>query len=392
MLEDTYGHTPLRKAFELGDVYGIGYDEERAARRKIRLGIIGAGGVAQSKYFPAIARLRMIWEPVEVVAFAEPRMDQARKVQDIYGGRRYAAFTDMLRDEELDGVIVLAPDDLHPAAVLAALDAGCHVMVEKPTARSLRAAQDMCRRADERGLTLMSVATMRYSPPYRRAKQLVEQGPVSNPAMFIGKFNLGYDYVDLLESGTIHYFDLARYVMGDVATVSAVGVNRYARSRLRYPIDNAIVTFQFASGAIGTLYTSCSALSLKPWTRMEVYGDHAWLTVEDQSELILYDGEATPARSWKPVITNTLLFDEEFGGFMGIVENFLQVMRGVEGPLVTGWDGYKAYELLVASQLSIAQGGQIALPLDPHLADPLVRQWLVGAGWPGGTTKEDGDA
>ena len=392
MLEDPYGHTPLRKAFDLGDVYGIGHDEERAARRKVRLGIIGAGGVAQSKYFPAIARLRMIWEPVEIVAFAEPRVDQARKVQDVYGGRRYADFADMLNEEELDGVIVLAPDDLHPDAVFAALDAGRHVIVEKPIARSLQAAQEMCRRADERGLTLMSVATMRYSPPYRRAKQLVEQGPVSNPAMFIGKFNLGYDYVDLFESGTIHYFDLARYVMGDVATVSAVGVNRYASSRRRYPIDNAILTFQFASGAIGTISTSCSALSLKPWTRMEVYGDHAWLTVEDQSELVLYDGEASPAKSWKPVITNTLLFDEEFGGFMGIIENFLQVIRGVDRPLVSGWDGYHAYELLVAGQISIAQGDRIALPLDPRLADRRVRQWLADAGWPGGTTREDGDA
>jgi predicted dehydrogenase len=288
-------------------------------------------------------------------------------------------------------VLVLAPDDVHPDATLAALEAGRHVLVEKPIARSLRAAATMCRRADDLGLTLMAVATMRCSPPYRRARQFVEHGPVANPAMCVGKFNLGYDYVDLLESGTIHYFDLMRSFMGDVATLSAVGVNRYARNRRRYPIDNAIVTFQFASGAIGTLYTSCSALSLKPWSRLEVYGDHAWLAVEDQHELLLYDGEDVPARSWKPVITNTLLFDEEFGGFMGLIENFLQVIRGNDQPLVTGWDGYRAYELLVASQLSMARGEQVGLPLDPDLADPAVRRWLSEAGWPG-DTKEDGDA
>src|SRR5215831_5493219 len=81
MLQDTYGHTPVKKAFDLKDVYGIDFDEERASRKKVRLAIIGTGGIAQSKYFPAIARLRMIWEPVEVVAFAEPREVQARKVQ-----------------------------------------------------------------------------------------------------------------------------------------------------------------------------------------------------------------------------------------------------------------------------------------------------------------------
>lgn len=392
MLEDVYGHTNIHKAFTLGDVYGIGYDEERASRRAIRLGIVGAGGVAQSKYFPAIARLRMIWEPVEIVAFAEPRTDQARKVQGVYGGRHHADFVRMLKDEELDGVIVLAPDDLHRDAVLAALEAGRHVLVEKPIARSLQAAGEMCRRADERRLTLMSVATMRYAPPYRRAKQLMAHGPLANPAMFVGKFNLGYDYVDLLESGTIHYFDLVRYIMGDVRTVSAVGVNRYGHNRRRYPIDNAIMSFQFTSGAIGTLSTSSSALSLKPWTRLEVYGDHAWLAVEDQSELLLYEGEEAPTRLWKPVVTNTLLFDEEFGGFMGIIENFLQVIRGSDQPLVTGWDGYRAYELLAASQLSLAQGERIPLPLDPQPADARIGQWLARAGWPGEPQKEDGDA
>jgi hypothetical protein len=88
-MEDTYGHTPVRKAFDLMDVYGVEYDESRATRRKVRLGIIGAGGVAQSKYLPAVARLRMLWEPVEVVAFAEPRESHAHKVQSIYGGRWY---------------------------------------------------------------------------------------------------------------------------------------------------------------------------------------------------------------------------------------------------------------------------------------------------------------
>ena len=76
MFNDTYGHTSYHKAFDQSDVYGIGYDADRASRKPLRLGLIGAGGVAQSKYFPAVARLRMIWEPIEIAAFAEPREDQ----------------------------------------------------------------------------------------------------------------------------------------------------------------------------------------------------------------------------------------------------------------------------------------------------------------------------
>lgn len=383
MLEDTYGHTPTQKAFEQGDVYGIGHDETRASRAKIRLGMIGAGGVAQSKYFPAVARLRMIWEPVEIAAFTEPREDHARKIQSIYGGTAYSDYRAMLANEKLDGVIVLSPDDLHAEQVLACLEAGLPVVVEKPIARSLTDAQAMCRAAAEQNLTLMSVANKRYSPPYRRAKKAILKGAVQNPALFAGKFNLGYDYVDLLESGTIHLFDLARYLMGDVASVHAVGVNQYHKNRRQYPADNIAMTLEFKSGAVGTIYTSSSALNLKPWERVEVYSDHAWLTIEDQHELIIYDSEEGPTQSWRTVIPNTLLLDEEFGGYMGLIENFAQVIRGNNQPLVTGWDGYRAFELLRAVQLSLIQKTTITLPIDPVTAENDVSAWLKANGWPG---------
>lgn len=383
MFDDSYGHTPYHKAFEQGDVYGVAYDEARAARKPIRLGMIGVGGVAQSKYFPAVARLRMIWEPVEIAAFAEPRTEHAQKVQSIYGGAVYADVQQMLADEALDGVIVASPDHLHQEHTLAALEAGLPALVEKPIARSLVDARRMCEAADARGLALMAVANKRYSPPYRRAKQVIERGAVQNPALIVGKFNLGYPYVDLFESGTIHLFDLALYLMGAATSVSAVGVIKYGKNLRKYPVDNAAVALEFQSGAVGSLTTSSSALSFKPWERVEVYGDRAWLAVEDQYELIVYADEQGGARSWKPVVPNTLLFDEEFGGYMGIVENFAQAIRGGEAPLVTGWDGYRAYELLAATQLSLIERGRVVLPLDAEASDRAVMAWLKASGWTG---------
>jgi predicted dehydrogenase len=139
------------------------------------------------------------------------------------------------------------------------------VLVEKPITRALTDAYAVCRTADAKNVSLMTVSNKRYSPPYRRAKKFIVEGPVANPAMFVGKFNLGYRYVDLFESGTIHLFDLTRYLMGDATTVRCVGVNKYGRNRRRFPVDNAVVTFEFTSGAVGTLYTSSSALSLQLW-------------------------------------------------------------------------------------------------------------------------------
>jgi hypothetical protein len=376
MLEDTYGHTPARKAFDLWDVYGVGYDEARAARKTIRLGIIGAGGVTQSKHLPAIWRLKTIWEPIEVPAIVKRTERDGRRIAEMYGCRWYADHKEMLDREELDGVIVASPDDLHYEHAMACLERGLHVLVEKPITRSLVQSEAMCRLADQKSLVLMTVANKRYSPPYRRAKQFVEKGPVNDPALYTAKFNLGYDYVWILEQGTIHIFDITRYLMGDVRKVFALGVDKYHRNLLKYPVDNLAIAVEFNSGAVGTIYSSATALSFKPWERVEVYGNKRWLAVEDQFELILYDEEEGPEKHWRPIIPNTLLFDEEFGGFMGMIENFAQAIRGAERPLVSGWDGHRAYEINVAAHLAMHRGEAVALPLDSRAADEEARTWL----------------
>ncbi|MEP7355943.1 MAG: Gfo/Idh/MocA family oxidoreductase [Anaerolineales bacterium] len=369
MPSEPYGHTPARQALELGDVYGLAFDEARAARPPVRLGLVGAGGVVQSKHLPAIWRLRTLWEPVTVEAIVEPNEQVGRKVAALYGCRWYAGLPAMLAAEKLDAVIVAAPDEQHYPAALSALEHNLHVLVEKPITRSLVQAEHLCRLAAERGRVLVTVANKRFSPPYRRARRLIAEGPVSDPALFVGKFNLGYDYVWLLESGTIHLFDLARFLMGPVARLQAVGVDKYHRNRAGYPLDNLAATLEFTSGAVGGLTTSATALSFKPWERVEVYGNKRWLAVEDQYELILYDDEEGPAQHWRPAMPNTLLFDEEFGGYTGMIENFLQAVRGFEPPGATGWDGYRTYEMAVAAHLSILRRAAVSLPLAAEAAD-----------------------
>jgi len=269
MLEDTYGHSPIKKMFELADVYGVAYDEERAARKPVRLGIIGAGGVAASKHIPAIWRLKTIWEPVNLAALCRRNERSGRALAEMYGCRWYSHHQEMIAEEELDGILVLSPNDLHAEHGLACIEAGIPVLLEKPITCSLADSVRLCEAAESRDIPLMTVSNKRYSPPYRRAKIFVEEGPVVDPALFFGKFNLGYDYLDLLEAGTIHLFDLTRFFMGDVAEVNACGVNRYKRNREGYPLDNAAIQFRFKSGTVGSLLTSSAALSLKPWERIE---------------------------------------------------------------------------------------------------------------------------
>jgi predicted dehydrogenase len=338
-------------------VYRVAFDEERASRPSVRLAILGAGGVAQAKYLPALARLRTSWEQVELVALSTLDRLQGKKLASIWGVPAYRDSEALLREHTPDAVIVASTDEAHRELALAALAAGAHVLVEKPIARSLVDAAEMCNAAEAARLRLLTTCNKRYSPPYAQARRLLDDGLVSDPLLFGAKFVLGYGYVDLLESGTVHVFDLARFFMGDVRQVSAVA----APARR----DSLVVTLEFAAGAVGTVLTSASALSLAPWERVEIFGHGAWLAVDDQSTLTLHSGEYEPAQTWAPVVPNTLLSAEEWGGYVGLIEDLLAAVRGPGPSSTTTWDGYRALELTVATRLALAQGGPVALPLEP---------------------------
>lgn len=366
--DDTFGHTPLSQMMAGEDVYGIAQDAQRADRRPVHIAIIGAGGIVQSKYLPAITRLRTLWEPVQVVAVADPNETQGRKVEQIYGARWYADHWQMLEREVIDGVLVASPDGLHAEHASDAVGHGLPTLVEKPFTTSLTRGAALWRQAERERIPLLAVANLRFSPAHRRARQLITAGTIPDPGLLVAKMNIGYPYVDLLEDVTVHLFDLARFYMGDVESVAA-DADRHTPGNRGYPFAHGGISVRFQSGAVGMLSTTSRALSLKPWQSVEVYGDRAWLSIDDLYELTLYDDEQGPTKSWRPVLTNTLLFDEEFGGYTGLMQHFIDVIRGDAAPLVTGGDGYRACELVAASHLAIASGARITLPLEPERAD-----------------------
>ncbi len=351
-----FGHTPYEVAFARGDVYGVRPDPKRVGKRPLRLGVVGCGGVAQAKWLPAIRYLQTHSEPVTIAGLVEPDAVTRDKVAALYAAPAYAGIDELLGQRGIDLVLVLCPDDLHVAVAGRAIEAGVAALVEKPLSRSLDEARGLCAAAEERGVLLAGVANKRYSPPYALAHGLVRDGALkAPPTVFSGKFTLGYPYVDILEAGTIHMLDLALWFMGPVGQVHAVGT--FAGGKL----ESAIATLGFVSGAIGTVVTSAAALSFKPWERVEIIGRNAMLVVDDQFELTLYDEETGPAKSWKPAIPNTLMLDESFGGYAGLLDNVLDAVRGLVPLGVSGRDAAAAVELVGAIHQSIAGGHTVTI-------------------------------
>jgi predicted dehydrogenase len=193
--------------------------------------------------------------------------------------------------------------------------------------------------------------------PWRRAERSASlKGPAT---LFSGKFTLGYPYVNLLEGGAVHLLDLMVWLMGPVSRLHARGVHD-GDGRLL----SAVISASFASGAIGSLVTSAAGLSFKLWERVEVFGCNAFLLIDDQFETTLFDDETGPAKSWRPSVPNTLMFDEEFGGYVGQLENVLDAVRGLAPLGSSGFDGAAAVGLIEATRRSIEAGAEIDIARD----------------------------
>ena len=352
-----FGHTAYATAFDQGDVYGVKPDPRRAAKRPLRLAIAGAGGVAQAKWIPAIRRLQTIGEPVSLCGLCDPDAAARDKAAAIAGAAAFPSLTALAEKERPDVVFVLTSDAAHGAIAREAIDLGVPVLVEKPLCRSAGEAWALVRHARERGVPLACVANKRFSPPYRMAKALIANNALkAAPKLFTGKFTLGYPYVDLLEGGTVHLFDLMGWFMGPATRLFARGL-KGEDSRL----TSAVVSLRFASGAIGTVMTSADGLSFKPWERVEIFGRNAFLVVDDQIETALYDDENGPAKIWRPSVPNTLMFDEAFGGYVGIAENVFDAVRGLAPLEASGADGARAIGLIEAIGRSLDAGAEVEI-------------------------------
>lgn len=134
---------------------------------RVKVGVIGCGAIAQIMHLPHLRRLAERYE-VRALCDASPRVLKA--VGDHYHvERRHTAYQDLL-GEDIDAVLILTPGS-HSAPALAALQAGMHVLVEKPMCFTLREADEMIAAAEASRRTLMVGYMKRYDPGYRYAKE-----------------------------------------------------------------------------------------------------------------------------------------------------------------------------------------------------------------------------
>lgn len=147
--------------------------------KKLRVGIIGCGGIAKGKHMPSLAKLSQ----VEMVAFCDLEVERAREAAEKYGAEGaevYVDFRELLKDQTIDVVHVCTPNDSHSEITVASLEADKHVMCEKPMAKTAEQARLMVEAAKRTGKKLTIGYQNRFRTDSQYLHQLCERGDLGD--------------------------------------------------------------------------------------------------------------------------------------------------------------------------------------------------------------------
>ena len=348
------------------------------------MGIIGLGHVAQMCHLPGYRGV----EVIDVVAGAELREDILSKVSSEWGFKGYRDYLEMLDKEDLDIACVTTGPKYAREITEKAAERGVNVLVEKPMALTLDDAMAMIEKCKEEGVKLCYGETFRFFPTFMRAKEMIDEGALGDLQLLL-EIALGgrgldnfqpyavYDEGDpgsgsmgLTDHG-IHLVDVFRWLAGsDVEWVFGRG-NRAGR-----PPIAEFLTMKFHDGAIGQLvYNEATYPSDLPnegifsWGAYFAGGVSRW---EQSPGSVRIHGTEGALRIF-PYANKMFIFNE--GGQRQIrvqdrphpahfglqIESFAKRLLKGEEPEVTGLDGLKTLQIILAAYESFETKKIIAI-------------------------------
>ncbi|MBT4502835.1 MAG: Gfo/Idh/MocA family oxidoreductase [Gemmatimonadetes bacterium] len=325
---------------------------------KLSVGFIGTGNIARS-HMEAIKAL----EQIEIAAVMDVDMNRAQAAAEEYGGRACAGLDELLADESVQAVHVCTPHNQHVDQVVAAAQAGKHVLVEKPMALTLAGCDRMIAASKEAGKLLMVGQVLRYWPIYRKVREMVRAGKIGAVGHQMrrrySRFNPGegHWYLDPEEGGNCvlhafgpHEYDVLHWMIDSpVAQVYARGTE--SAERLAGQCDSYSALMTHANGAVSMLSQTVSCHS-GAWDQ-HVVGSLGSMFITSQK--LMVDGEEVEVEGVAA------------DGMRNQVAEFADCCLKRETPDASGESVRHTMAMIEAVQLSSARGEVVELAeLDPE--------------------------
>jgi predicted dehydrogenase len=353
-------------------------NKEGERRGPVRVGVIGAG-FGSVVHVPALQRV----PGTEVAAIVARRAERAHVAAAQYGvPQALTDYRELLRDPAIDAVVIATPPFLHHTMVISAVEAGKHVLCEKPMARNLAEARDMEKIAASAGVAAMVNHEFRFSPIRVHIKKLIDEGFIGEPqsasfTVFRSSLNDpgGVPFNWLMEQekaggmlGAVgsHHVDALRWWFGEVKSVAgAVGTmvkrRRLPESMQLAPVDaddNFSVLLKFANGALGSIhYTATAAVELSD--QIILSGSEGMLMIANDNRL--YGGRREDGLAELDVPDPELALDATIDHplvhpTMLLHRAWINAIRTGESASPSFADGVKVQEILDGALRSSQQG------------------------------------
>ncbi|WP_082696911.1 Gfo/Idh/MocA family protein [Kocuria rosea] len=352
-------------------------------KRTLRIAVVGAGLIGRQHARRVLGRrhlqLRYVVDPYADPAGVPTGPDTAL----------VADLGQVLGD--VDGVVLATPNAAHREGALAAVAAGVPVLVEKPIADTLEAAEEIVTAAEACGVPVLVGHHRRYSPLLARAAEVIASGAIGDPVAVMGSalFRKPDDYFESAPWRTgpgggpilinlVHDVDALRALCGEIVRVQAVAGSAARGFAVE---DTAALTLGFANGALGTFIVSDAAASARSWEQTSrenpgyetdehedcyhVAGTRGSLSVPTL-RLRTHPGAA----SWtEPATVSTVAAPREDPLDLQL-EHFEHVLRGEAAPRVPAREGLQSLRVVHAVAQSARTGLPVRVPTDPPAARP----------------------
>ena len=323
--------------------------------------IVGCGRVADRRIAPALRKT----PGAALIGFCSREAGRAAEFASRHGAARsYSSLEAMLSDREVDAVYLATPNHLHAPQAIACLQAGRHVLCDKPLARCASEGQQMCDAARRSGGALGLMHQGRFHPAHAEAIRAVRTGELGELTSIRAQIGIWYPpcenwRLDPGRSGGGAAMDLAPHALDLMLQIAdpAVRISGWTGNlRFQYPVEDVChARIEFAQGGIGLLEASYAVHAYGG--RLEIYGSRGTWRIDggfQAAPTCVVSRRTADANDWT---------EERFAlsvdPFVLALDDFVSAMRAGRPPSVTAEDGVAELRLIEAIYRSAAAGGAV---------------------------------
>ncbi|MGF9698281.1 Gfo/Idh/MocA family protein [Paenibacillus sp. MABNR03] len=310
-----------------------------------KLCFIGAGFHATTNIYPSA-----IEAGATIQAISTRSIERSQAALLRYGstGTAYDDVSQMLQNEDCDGVIVVAQPQDQTSLALECIKAGKNVYVDKPLGWTATEAAEIANAAEKAGVVLMVGFMKRYAPIYLKLKEQIDDGSMGRARSFQMRFAVDStpfckDEEQFMKLAAIHMVDLMRFLFGEVQQVTGTTIKDGEHI-------NQSISLKFNNGVVGSAYFA----GMSAWSResesLLVTFDHGFVSADEINTLTIHHSRTSDSLPWKSLEEQDTVFtpsgspmsgayrDLYLRGFVGEMAHFMACCHNKALPHSSGKD------------------------------------------------------